>query len=278
MAFVQNDDVIQALATNGADQTLDIRILPGRMWCRQDFRNAQCGELLPNRLAVKPVAVADQITGSRVKGKRFRQLAGDPFGGRVDRDVEVNDLPAVVAEYDDPRTAIGRSRSGRRRSRWTPTNRHGFEGTSARWATADCGGEACTWRRWIERAHGQATPVRPESAARPRAGSRGSSVRSHGERRDRSWAVPVVLAGPTSSARTNEILHGISGRRSLDERGPAPSASRPRVATSKPRTPDRAGESWGAGPNDAERRVVGAGPNSPRPDCSGRRAYRAGKR
>src|SRR5260370_35911857 len=40
-SFIQDDDVVQALAANRADQALDIGILPRGSWSREDFANAQ---------------------------------------------------------------------------------------------------------------------------------------------------------------------------------------------------------------------------------------------
>jgi len=35
MSFVEDDDVVEALPTDGADQTLAVGVLPGRSRCRQ---------------------------------------------------------------------------------------------------------------------------------------------------------------------------------------------------------------------------------------------------
>ena len=37
MSFVEHDQAIQAISAYAADYTLAIRILPGRVWCDQNF-------------------------------------------------------------------------------------------------------------------------------------------------------------------------------------------------------------------------------------------------
>ena len=41
-ALVQHNDMIEALASKGANHALDVRILPGRPRCRQHFFDAIC--------------------------------------------------------------------------------------------------------------------------------------------------------------------------------------------------------------------------------------------
>ena len=66
MSFVQNEDMVQQLAADGADQTLHVRTLPRRTWCRQDLLNVQAGQAATHRGAINAVAVADQITRRRL--------------------------------------------------------------------------------------------------------------------------------------------------------------------------------------------------------------------
>src|ERR1700682_5102273 len=37
MALVEDDDLIQALATNRTDHALEVRVLPRGAWCREDL-------------------------------------------------------------------------------------------------------------------------------------------------------------------------------------------------------------------------------------------------
>src|SRR5713101_6455162 len=39
MALVEDHDVVEAFATDRTDHALDVRVLPGRAWRRDDFRD-----------------------------------------------------------------------------------------------------------------------------------------------------------------------------------------------------------------------------------------------
>ena len=56
MALVEDDDTVEALAANGADDPLDIGILPGRSWCRDNLRDAhRFDALIASAIQVDPV-------------------------------------------------------------------------------------------------------------------------------------------------------------------------------------------------------------------------------
>src|SRR5437773_7325792 len=78
-SFIQDDDVVQALAANRADQALDIGILPRRSRSREDFANAQPPGRFVEFLSVARVAIAKQIAGRTVPWESFQQLPGRPF-------------------------------------------------------------------------------------------------------------------------------------------------------------------------------------------------------
>src|SRR5918999_628519 len=52
MALVQDDHVVQALATNAADEPLDIGVLPRTSWGDEHFFNPHMPHPLPKRRAV----------------------------------------------------------------------------------------------------------------------------------------------------------------------------------------------------------------------------------
>jgi hypothetical protein len=45
MALVEDYDVIQTLAADRTDHALDVSVLPGRAWCRDDFRDPRSGQI-----------------------------------------------------------------------------------------------------------------------------------------------------------------------------------------------------------------------------------------
>ena len=57
-SFIQDDDVVQALAANRSDQSLDIGILPRRSRGREDFADAQPPCRFVEFLSLARVAIA----------------------------------------------------------------------------------------------------------------------------------------------------------------------------------------------------------------------------
>src|SRR5512142_2639200 len=60
VTFVEDDDVVEALAPDRADDTLDVRVLPGRAWCRHDLRYAHRFDPAAEVRAIRCVAVAQR--------------------------------------------------------------------------------------------------------------------------------------------------------------------------------------------------------------------------
>src|SRR5437879_9548956 len=67
--LMENDDVIQAFATDGAHQSFRKGILPRRSRRSQDFPNAHRFRRLTELLTVRAVAVAQQVTRALSQGK-----------------------------------------------------------------------------------------------------------------------------------------------------------------------------------------------------------------
>ena len=86
--FMQDDDVVQALAANRADQALDIGILPRRLRSGEDFADAQPPCRFVEFLSVAAVAIAKQCGAHCPKGK-LPAVAGSsipPWDSRLQRD------------------------------------------------------------------------------------------------------------------------------------------------------------------------------------------------
>ena len=66
---MEHDDVIEALATNGCNHSLDVGSLPKRAWCRHNFADAHISHLLLELTAEDGIAVAQQVAGTLGKGK-----------------------------------------------------------------------------------------------------------------------------------------------------------------------------------------------------------------
>ena len=59
--------MIETLATNGSDHSVNIGSLPWRARCRQDFANAHVSHLFSGVIAKDPIAVPQQVTRELVK-------------------------------------------------------------------------------------------------------------------------------------------------------------------------------------------------------------------
>ena len=111
MVFADNDDMIQALASDRTDQALGERVLPGAVRRREDFLYAHALHPVPKVLAVDPVTVAQEIGGRGVIRERFYHLLGGPVSGGMLGHVEVDDAAAMVGEQNE-QNAQARGRHG----------------------------------------------------------------------------------------------------------------------------------------------------------------------
>jgi hypothetical protein len=97
MALIEDDDVIQTLAANRTDHTLDVSVLPGRARRRDDFFDPNRIDPLAEYRAVRRVTIAQQVARSTVPREGFCYLAGEPRCGGMLGDGRVKDPPAIGA-------------------------------------------------------------------------------------------------------------------------------------------------------------------------------------
>src|SRR5580658_2862518 len=101
MAFIERDDVIQQISTAALHPTFGDSILP---WALEgspnclDFHRANGSQHLQS---VFPVTIQDQMFMGWLEGERFPQLLDDPFAGGMQSDVDVQDAPAVMTDYEE---------------------------------------------------------------------------------------------------------------------------------------------------------------------------------
>ncbi len=98
--FAEDDDVIQTLAPDGADEALRERVLPWAVRRRQDFTDAHAPHALPEHVTVDRVAIAEEIGWRGVVREGVHDLLGRPGCGGMRGDIEVEDAPTVVGEHD----------------------------------------------------------------------------------------------------------------------------------------------------------------------------------
>src|SRR5438309_10080068 len=78
-SFVEDNYVVQALPSQGADETLRIRVLPGASRCCQHFADAHFSNSLTECCSVNAISIMQQITRRAIPRKRFRHLLARPF-------------------------------------------------------------------------------------------------------------------------------------------------------------------------------------------------------
>ena len=102
MVFSENDQVIDALASNRADNSLGVWVLPGRSRSGDDLSNAHSLHSCTEIGSVDRIAVAEKIAGNHgVARKGLDHLLRSPLGRRMTGHVEVHNTPAVVCEDDE---------------------------------------------------------------------------------------------------------------------------------------------------------------------------------
>src|SRR2546422_4897726 len=99
--FVEHDDVIEAFWSNRPDDALGEGILPGRSRRDEDLANSQTLHPPCEHVAVDGIPIAEQVLRRRLFWEALDQLVGGPGRGWVVGDVDVNELPAIVAEHDE---------------------------------------------------------------------------------------------------------------------------------------------------------------------------------
>ena len=100
MSFVQDNNMVKALPTDGADHTFDISVLPGRRRRRYDILNSKRANPSLNSESIFRVAVSNQILRRRLEWKRFGELLRYPFRSWVCCNIEM-DYPSSCVFDDD---------------------------------------------------------------------------------------------------------------------------------------------------------------------------------
>ena len=101
MAFVQNDDVIEALAAYGADQAFDIGILPGRARGAKHLFDTEAVHTATEREVIDVVAIAQEIPRGFIPWKCLDHLLCRPLARGVLGDIEVDNLAAFVPQHQE---------------------------------------------------------------------------------------------------------------------------------------------------------------------------------
>ena len=99
--FAKDDDMIETLAPDRADEPLREWVLPRAVRRGQDFTDSHALHTLPEDVAVDRVAIAEEMGRRGVVREGVHDLLGGPGGGGVLGHVEVEDAPPMVGQDNE---------------------------------------------------------------------------------------------------------------------------------------------------------------------------------
>ncbi len=111
MAFVEDDDVIQTLPMNAANDALGIGILPRAPRCGRTFVHPQTAYAFSKLASIDGITIAQQVLRRGLPWERFNELLRSPLARRMLRYIEVND-PAPIVGQDNQHEQCSQSRRG----------------------------------------------------------------------------------------------------------------------------------------------------------------------
>src|SRR6476469_4177416 len=98
MPLAEHDHMIEALASDRADQSFSVTVLPRRSWCCRSVANAHRANAARKCLAVDTVAITNEVFRHRFPPAGLVDLPGDPFGGWRCCDPNPKNSSAVMSE------------------------------------------------------------------------------------------------------------------------------------------------------------------------------------
>ena len=101
MSGIKDDEVVQTLSADRADEPLGVWILPGAAGRREDFVDLERSDTRPNVAAINAFPIPHEIARSFVFGEGLDNLLGSPGCRGVVRHVEVQHLPTTMFQYDE---------------------------------------------------------------------------------------------------------------------------------------------------------------------------------
>jgi hypothetical protein len=99
--FAKNEDVIQTLAPDGANEPLRKGVLPRALIRREDFSGPHALHALLEHVTVDRVAIAEEVGRGGVVREGVHDLLGRPGSGGMLGDIEMDDSSAMMSEHDE---------------------------------------------------------------------------------------------------------------------------------------------------------------------------------
>src|SRR6476646_3015661 len=102
MPLAKHDYMIKALASDRADQSLRMPVLPWRSRRCRSVANAHRSDAARKCLAIDAVPITDEIVWRAFPTTSLRELLGNPFGSRMRSDTEPQNAPSIVSQDEQP--------------------------------------------------------------------------------------------------------------------------------------------------------------------------------
>ncbi len=116
MAFVQNDEMIEAIAAQGSDEPLHERVLPRTAWCAEDLFDPHTLDPPLKCAAVDRIAIAEEVFRRAVPWDGFDDLLARPLSRRILSDVEVQNLPSRMCKDNQDEEELESDRRSTKKS------------------------------------------------------------------------------------------------------------------------------------------------------------------
>src|SRR6476620_11442423 len=81
MPLAEHDHMIEALASDRADQSFSVTVLPRRSWCCRSVANANRANAARKSLAIDTISITDEVYKHPFPASGIVDLRVDPFGG-----------------------------------------------------------------------------------------------------------------------------------------------------------------------------------------------------
>ena len=101
VSLVEHDEMIKTLSPDRADQAFDVRRLPWRPVCDDDFLDAHVLDALAEVHAVDPVVISYHETRRFVAREGLDDLLGGPSCRWMGGNIEVNDAPPIMSKHNE---------------------------------------------------------------------------------------------------------------------------------------------------------------------------------
>src|SRR6478736_1560202 len=98
MPLAEHDHMVEALASDRADQSFSIAVLPRRSWRCRSVANAHRANAPRKGLTVDTVAITNEVIRHRLPPAGLAALSRDPFAGWRCCDADPNNSSAVMSE------------------------------------------------------------------------------------------------------------------------------------------------------------------------------------